>query len=89
MLDSAGLYAAPGLGAAFARLPERIDGRRKARAVDDVRSVESMNPRLKVISVESLFKSGDLHLGYRLILRAVSMVPRFGDAIRLLRCEFG
>jgi hypothetical protein len=55
----------------------------------DVRCVESMDPRLKVVSVESLFKSGDFPMGYRLIFRAVSIVPRFRDAIRLLRCEFG
>jgi O-methyltransferase involved in polyketide biosynthesis len=58
-------------------------------AVDDVSAVGSMDQKLKLVSDLSLFRSGDLPAGCRLLFRAFSAVPRFRDMIRLLRYELG
>jgi O-methyltransferase involved in polyketide biosynthesis len=57
-------------------------------AVDDVRAVDSLDPRLKRASNISLFGSRALPLRYRVVFGAVSVMPRFGNMIRLLRYDF-
>jgi len=58
-------------------------------AVDDIRVVERLDPKLRVVSVLSPFESKKLPLGDRIAFGAASALPSFRNAIRLLRCEFG
>jgi O-methyltransferase involved in polyketide biosynthesis len=58
-------------------------------AVDDIRVIERLDPKLRVVSVLSPFESKELPLGYRIGFRAASALPSLRNAIRLLRCEFG
>jgi O-methyltransferase involved in polyketide biosynthesis len=58
-------------------------------AVDDVRAVESMDTKLRLVSNLSLFRSRDLPSSYRLVFGIASFAPRFRDMIRLLRYVFG
>ena len=58
-------------------------------AVDDVRAVDILDPRLRRVSSLSLFTSGYMPLGHRLAFGVASVVPRFRGMMRLLRYEFG
>jgi len=58
-------------------------------AVDDIRVVERLDPKLRVVSILSPFESKELPLRERIAFRAASALPSFRDAIRLIRCEFG
>lgn len=58
-------------------------------AVDDIRAVERLDPKLRVVSVLRPFGSKDLPVGDRLFFGAASAVSGLKNAIRILRCEFG
>jgi O-methyltransferase involved in polyketide biosynthesis len=58
-------------------------------AVDDIRVVERLDPKLRVVSVLNPFESKELPLGDRIALGAASAFPSLGNAMRLLRCRFG
>jgi len=57
-------------------------------AVDDVRAVDALDKRLKRVSSLSLLSSCYMPLGYRMLFRSLSIIPRFRGMIRLLRYEF-
>ncbi len=59
--------------------------------VNDIQEVDILDPKLKRETVMSIFYSpfiGKLPLGYLLLYRAMALVPRFRDMIRLLRYQF-
>jgi O-methyltransferase involved in polyketide biosynthesis len=60
-------------------------------AVDDIREVDALVPRLRRINDLSLLRTRyrhELSWRYRLLFAAASLVPRFRDLHRLLRYEF-
>jgi len=60
-------------------------------AVDDIREVDALEPRLRRIDNLSLLKTRyrrELSWRYRLLFAAASLVPRLRDLHRLLRYEF-
>ena len=60
-------------------------------AVDDIREVDALEPRLRRIDDLSLLRTRyrrELSWRYRLVFAAASLVPRFRDILRLLRYEF-
>jgi O-methyltransferase involved in polyketide biosynthesis len=60
-------------------------------AVDDIREVDALEPRLRRINDLSLVRTRyrrELSWRYRLLFAAASRVPRFRDLHRLLRYEF-
>ena len=60
-------------------------------AVDDIRDIDGLEPRLHRVDNLSLLQPRyrrELSLRYRLLLAAASLVPRFRDLHRLLRYEF-
>jgi O-methyltransferase involved in polyketide biosynthesis len=60
-------------------------------AVDDIREVDALEPRLRRINDLSLVRTRyrrELSWGYRLLFAAASLVPRSRDLHRLLRYEF-
>lgn len=60
-------------------------------AVDDIREVDTLEPRLRRVDNLSLLETRyrrELSWRYRLLLAAASLVPRFRDLHRLLRYEF-
>ncbi len=92
------------VGASFNRLTAHLSrgemafgaGRHKAKpgaehkwAVENIRAVEGLDPKLRVVSVLSPFESKEPPLGYRIRFRAFSALPNLRNAIRLLRWEFG
>jgi len=60
-------------------------------AVDDIREIDTLDPRLRRLDNLSLLRTRyrrELSWRYRLLLTAASLVPRFRDLHRLLRYEF-
>jgi O-methyltransferase involved in polyketide biosynthesis len=60
-------------------------------AVDDIRDVDALEPRLRRIDDLSLLKTRyrrELSWRYRLLFAAAALIPRFRDLHRLLRYEF-
>jgi len=60
-------------------------------AVDDIREVDALEPRLRRIDDLSVLRTRyrrELSWRYRLVFAAASLVPRFRDILRLLRYEF-
>ena len=58
-------------------------------AVDDVRAVDRLDPRLKRVSNLALLRSKYLPLKFRVIFGMASVFPRVRNMFRLLRYEFG
>ena len=58
-------------------------------AVDDVRTVDRLDPRLRRVSNLSLLGSKYLPLKFRIIFGTASVFPRVRNMFRLLRYEFG
>jgi len=58
-------------------------------AVDDVRAVDGMDPLLRRVSSMTVFRSRYFPLRFRVVFGAASLVPSFGNTMRLLRYEFG
>jgi O-methyltransferase involved in polyketide biosynthesis len=58
-------------------------------AVDDVRAVDRLDPKLTRISSVSLFTSGYMPMRYRLMFGILSVSPRFRGMLRLIRYKFG
>jgi len=60
-------------------------------AVDDIRDIDALEPRLRRVDNLSLLRTRyrrELSWRYRLLLAAASLIPRFRDLHRLLRYEF-
>ena len=67
---------------------QKTTGAEHKWAVDDVRKVDELNPRLKRIANLTLLESKYLPLKYRILFGPAFIVPRYRNMIRLLRYEF-
>lgn len=59
--------------------------------VNDIREVDALDPKMKREKAISIFGSpyiGKLPIGYHLLYRAMALVPKFRNMIRLLRYQF-
>lgn len=67
---------------------KRTTGAKHTWIVDDLKDVDSMNPKLRRTASLPLFVSKNLPMGDRLLFGAMAVVPKFRNMIRLVRYDF-